>query len=70
MGDTLEPVGFSLRDLCVAGNGFAPGSIAASRKVILGGRLFNLDDRFVPASDFAELRAEYEKLLADQPASP
>lgn len=64
----LEPVGYTLRQLAAAGNGFAPGSIAGNRKVIMGGRMFTMEDRFVPAADFAELRAEYEKLLADQAA--
>ena len=65
-----EQVGWTLRQLCAAGAGFAPGSIAGVRKVILSGRIFTLDDRFVPAADFEALRAEYERLAAEAVIAP
>jgi hypothetical protein len=62
MGETGD--GYTLRELCVAGSGFAPGSISGVQKVIVGGRQFTLDDRFVPFADYAKLRAECERLRA------
>lgn len=56
--------GYSLRELCAAGNGFAPGEIAARRRIILGGQVYTLDSRFVPLADYEAVKAELGKLRA------
>ncbi len=56
--------GYSLRDLSAAATGFAPSTAAGTRRVILRGRRFTLDDEFVPLADYEALREECRRLRA------
>ncbi len=68
MDDVAEQIGYSLRELAAAGAGYAPAPVAGVRKMTINGRMFTLDDRFVPLADYEALRAECERLAAERAA--